>query len=137
MERQTFLELLDLDSNELIFCYFCKKLHTPELTNNWRQGPYIYISDRRPCAVVQARQIPESYMDEFFNFSQVQNVMKYHRTGRDTSTLLEAMEKTYTIYKRQYSHQRSTPFRISPKGQFLARSQHWIALRGNATQKPV
>jgi len=36
-ERQKFLELLDRDSSDLIYCYFCKKLHRPELTNSWRK----------------------------------------------------------------------------------------------------
>ncbi|PVH72262.1 hypothetical protein DL98DRAFT_596176 [Cadophora sp. DSE1049] len=137
IERQAFLQLLDRDSFETVYCYFCKKLHRPELTNSWRTGPYIYIPDRRPCAVVQARQRPDSYMDEYFNFSQVQNVMKHHRTGRDTFHLLRQTERTYTVYKDQHAYQRSTHFGISPSGNFLARTQHWIALRGNAKQPPV
>ena len=136
-ERQTFLELLDRDSSELIYCYFCKKLHKSELTNSWRNGPYIYIPERRPCAIVQARQRPSFYMDEYFNFSQVQNIMKHHRVGRETSLLLKQMERTYTIYKRQYAYQRSTHFGISPSGHFLARTQHWIALKGNAKEPPI
>ncbi|KAK0115692.1 hypothetical protein ONS96_014137 [Cadophora gregata f. sp. sojae] len=121
----------------MIYCYFCKKLRNPALTNSWQTGPYIYFPDRRPCAVVQARQRPEVYMDEYFNFSQIQNVMKHHRFGRDISRLLKQMERTYTIYKRQHAYQRSTHFRVSTYGHFLARTQNWIALEGNSNQPPV
>ncbi|KAH7403037.1 hypothetical protein BKA64DRAFT_440021 [Cadophora sp. MPI-SDFR-AT-0126] len=137
IERQTFLEFLDRDSSELIYCYYCKKLHTPELTNSWRTGPRIYISDRRPCAMVQAYQRPDRYMDEYLNFSQVQHLMKHHRAGRDTSLLLKAMERTYTVYEHQYAHQRSTHFQISPSGHFLARTQHWVAIKRKPEQIPV
>jgi hypothetical protein len=134
LERDKFLEGLDRDSLDLSYCFYCKELHVPEITNSWMMhGRYVRAKRRRPCAHVQAFQKLLSFTHDRFNFAQVKKAMKYYRAGQDVTPLLKAIDRTTTTYHQKHTSQRSSRCRIAPNadgaGTFLVRTRHWFLFR--------
>jgi hypothetical protein len=137
-DRQTFLEFLDRDSLDFIYCYYCKKLHKPDLTDSEKAiRPFVDFNKRRPCSQVHSYYKPHNYLHQDFTFSRAKNVMKHHRANLDCTSLLKGLSRTVTNFRDTHTQQTSVTCRISlnDSGRLLVRAQHWFLIP--ADPKPV
>jgi hypothetical protein len=137
-DRQTFLEFLDRDSLDFIYCYYCKRLHKPDLTDSEKDiRPFVDFHKRRTCSQVHSYYKPHNYLHQDFTFSRAKNVMKHHRAGLDCTSLLKDLSRTVTHFRDTHTQQNSVTCRISlnDSGRLLVRAQHWFLIP--ADPKPV
>jgi hypothetical protein len=131
-DRQTFLELLDRGSLDFIYCYYCKRLHKPDLTDSEKDiRPFVDFHKRRACSQVHSYYKPHNYLHQDFTFSRAKNVMKHHRAGLDCTPLLKVLSRTVTNFRDTHTQQNSVTCRISlhDSGRLLVRAQHWFLVR--------
>jgi hypothetical protein len=113
-DRQTFLEFLDRDSLDFIYCYYCKKLHKPGLTDSEKDiRPFVDFHKRRACSQVHSYYKPHNYLHQDFTFSRAKNVMKHHRAGLDCTSLIKDLSRTVTKLRDTHTQQNSVTCRIS------------------------
>lgn len=124
-QYEEFLLLLDRDSMDFIYCYYCKKLHCPSRTKSTSSNPDSLLN---PCSVVARLYATYPYLHDL-HFGQVQMAMKHHRLGLDTRAQLAEMSRTKITKETQkdneYTWKTSTLARIR-KGRLLLRSQHTL-----------
>jgi hypothetical protein len=133
-DRQTFLEFLDRDSLDFIYCYYCKKLHKPGLTDSEKDiRPFVDFHKRRACSQVHSYYKPHNYLHQDFTFSRAKNVMKHHRAGLDCTSLIKDLSRTVTKLRDTHTQQNSVTCRISlnDSGRLLVRAQHWFFIPAN------
>jgi hypothetical protein len=133
-DRQNFLEFLDRDSLDFIYCYYCKKLHKPDLTDSEKDiRPFVDFNKRRACSQVHSYYKPHNYLHQDFTFSRAKNVMKHHRAGLDCTSLLKDLSRTVTNFRDTHTQQNSVTCRISlnDSGRLLVRAQHWFLIPAN------
>jgi hypothetical protein len=75
-ERAVFLQCLERDLPEHLFCDHCAKLHL-------HRGPGVFIR-RHQCSTIDRINGTTQYYHSRFQFEHVQMAMKLHRSGRDT-----------------------------------------------------
>lgn len=122
-ELENFWLLLEDEYHDVIYCYHCKRIHTPDVTK-----PSLNEEDPPTgCSDVEVWTIDCPYVHSDFNFSQVQMVMKRHRLNLDTSSHLQALSKTQTWYNSKpvsrHTRQLSTTACIHD-GRFMMQTQH-------------
>ncbi|KAE9369018.1 hypothetical protein N431DRAFT_470692 [Stipitochalara longipes BDJ] len=122
-EYETFMQLLDKDLPNSIYCFYCKLLHPPSKT---KQGYFPGPEWKElPCSRVNRYQ--RAYQHNL-TFSAVQFTMKRHRLGLDTSSQLEAMRSSnhsYNELTNKYKWHASTEPRIRD-GKLLLRATHTL-----------
>jgi hypothetical protein len=80
-ERAVFLQCLERDLPEHLFCDRCAKLHL-------HHGPGVVIRQRQ-CSTIDGIDGTTQYYHSRFRFEYVQMAMKLHRSGRDTKGCCE------------------------------------------------
>jgi hypothetical protein len=125
-ERAVFLQCLECDLPEHLFCDRCTKLHL-------HYGPAVI--GRHQCSAIDRIDGTTDYYHSQFQFEHVQMAMKLHRSGRDTKgylaqlapvdTTIRGIHNLYLFEARIVAHE------------FLVRIQHWLFIPGNkAVQVP-
>ena len=126
-ERAVFLQCLERDLPEHLFCDRCAKLHL-------HRGPGVFIR-RHQCSTIDRINGTTQYYHSRFQFEHVQMAMKLHRSGRDTKgylaqlapvdTTIRGTHNLYLFEARIVAHE------------FFVRIQHWLFIPGNkAVQVP-
>jgi hypothetical protein len=127
-ERELFLQLLDRDLPDHVFCHHCDRLHlpTPAGMSEWDD---VQLYDRmllRRCYDEGRRARTYLYYPHTFRFENVQMAMKLHRLGLDTKRYLETLthvERTsYGLPNVEIFHARIV------SDEMIVRAQHWFLL---------
>jgi hypothetical protein len=137
-DRQAFLEFLDRDSLDFIYCCYCKKLHKTDRTDSEKDiRPFVPFHKRRACSQVHTYYKPHNYLHQGFTFAAAKNVMKHHRAGLNCTSLLKDISRTVTNIRESHTQQTSVTCRIAlgDSGRFLVRAQHWFLVPANP--KPI
>jgi hypothetical protein len=113
-QRNTFLLLLERDINDMIFCYFCQKLHK------------IYDT-YRVAQTTCLHSYPGAIYWNGATFSSLYFAMKCYRKGLDISHILNQLSRTITDYRYKYTRQLLFTARVV-SGSLYLRTQHWILL---------
>jgi hypothetical protein len=116
-QRSMFLSLLERDMDEMIFFYFCQKLHK---SNN---SP-LHQREGTTCLAVDSAW-PDGYHGA--TFSRLYFAMRCYRKGLDISHTLDSLLLTLTEYGDNWTRQMSFAARVVSKSLYL-RTQHWILL---------
>ena len=120
-ERAIFLQWLERELPEYIFCDCCAKLHSP-------CGPR-EVLEQRQCFIVDFRQRQSSHYRPEFRYDHVQMAMKLHRLGRDTRPDLARLTlvdtATYGPNDLYLSEARIVA------DEMFVRAQHWLLVPGN------
>lgn len=110
-QRNTFLLLLERDFDDMVFCYFCQKLHK------------IYSYCRAQCRD-KFRAWP-SWPQA--TFSRLCYAMKCHRKGLNINHILDPLSRTLTNYQYKRTCQTIFKARVVSRSLYL-RTQHWVLL---------
>jgi hypothetical protein len=113
----TFLLLLERDFDEMIFCYFCQKLHTT-ISHRLNQRAKI------PCLDTYTAW---GYYDNGATFARLSFAMKCHRKGLDIRHILDPLSVTLTGYEHDWTYQQLFVARVV-SGSLYLRTQHWVLL---------
>ncbi|KUJ24675.1 uncharacterized protein LY89DRAFT_776742 [Mollisia scopiformis] len=124
---ERLLKMLDKESKDVIYCYYCKRLHRPEHTAASVPGYGGTSRSFVPCAYVHRYQYPYEAVHPMFSFALARMVMKLHRAGLDYLKYLQTIPRTRIDYKETHTYLRSIEFRIAPieGGHLILRTQHW------------
>ncbi|KAN0093497.1 hypothetical protein V8E51_016681 [Hyaloscypha variabilis] len=80
-EHEAFLQLLDKDSRDSIYCFYCNSLHSPMATkprSKWK----VTDEEQLPCFyLIRQRSVLTDYLHDL-TFSQVQYALKLYNEGR-------------------------------------------------------
>lgn len=116
-QRNKFFLLLERDSKEMVFCYFCQKLHRPS-------EQYIHYRKTR-CKDYRTAW---GDLGNGATFSRLNYAMKQYRQGLNVKDILDPVSKAVTHYQYNWAHRRLfTPRVVS--GSLYLRTQHWILLQ--------
>ena len=127
-ERELFLQLLDRDLLDHVFCHHCARLHlsTPPGMGDWDDVQLYNRMRLRRCYDEEMRARTYFYYPHTFRFENVQMAMKLHRLGLDTKKYLEALshvERTsYPLPHVEIFHARIV------SDEMIIRAQHWFYL---------
>lgn len=124
--RQGLLLLLERDTDELIFCYYCQKLHSPEWSTRSRpRGENRSFTHCLAPNVQEHTTYASSYPE--FNYPNLYQCMKLHRAGKDTRHILAGLSRTIDDEPSQVKRQIVHTARIV-NGNFVMKTVHNIPL---------
>jgi hypothetical protein len=92
-EKDAFLQLLDRDLPDYLYCAVCMKLHLPceSGVREWQDNDLFGRMQRRLCFDVDRKLKTHQYYAYSFRFEHVQRVMKMHSLGQDTKAYLRGL----------------------------------------------
>jgi hypothetical protein len=120
-ERALFLQCLERDLPEHLFCDCCAKLHL-------HRGPGVFIR-RHQCSNTDGIDGTTQYYHPQFRFEHVQMAMKLHRSGRDTKGYLAQLAPVDTTIRGTYNIYLFEARIVAHE--FFVRIQHWLFIPGN------
>jgi hypothetical protein len=122
-DRELFIKMLDLTLPTSIYCYYCRKLHDPEMTDSGH-----FINDQwRACTRVEESRTGAQYIHSLFNYSRIQSLMKVHQRGFVDLESMDSLTLKQTSYRKLSTLRKSIKPRIR-SGKLLLRSQYTLLL---------
>lgn len=125
-ERERFLQLLDRDLPDHLFCHRCARLHLPKPAgvNEWGDAKQYRRMRERQCFSEDFKAMTGHYFSYSFRFEHVQMAMKLYHLGLDVKKYL----KTLACVERSicgFPNLKIFDARIV-SDEVITRTQHWL-----------
>ncbi len=124
-EWQAFLQLLDRDMPDHLFCHRCARLHLPTRPgmDEWKHSELTNRRWERQCFKEDSRARAHDYFPVSFGFEHIQMAMKFHRLKLDVKKYLGALacvkKKTSKLPNLEMFEARIV------SDEMITRTQHW------------
>jgi hypothetical protein len=127
-ERQLFLQLLDRDLHDHLYCHPCDQLHLPSPAgmDEWDSRRLVERLRRRRCYQNDFRDRTHDYYPPHFRFGKAQMAMKLHRLDLDINKYRRALANAE---RRSSYHPNREIFEARVvSDEMIIRTQHWLLL---------